>query len=186
MDAFETVLGNSHLTFEELYTILVQIEAILNSRPLSPLSSDPNDLNPLTPGHFLVGRPLTALPVPKLDNINPTRLQRWERVESLRQHFWTRWHKEYVSELQQKIKWKYSKGSLKKGTLVIIKEEATPPMKWNLGRIVEVHPGVDGVTRVADTQTRKGIITRAFNRICPPPLDEETVEDQDLQRRGAC
>ncbi|KAI8440876.1 hypothetical protein MSG28_009178 [Choristoneura fumiferana] len=141
------VLGDSHLTFEELYTVLVKIEAILNSRPLSPMSSDPSDLSPLTPGHFLVRRPLTALPVPSLENINPTRLQRWHRIEQIHQHFWARWQKEYVSELQQRTKWRSCKGSLDAGTMVIIKEDAMPPLKWSLGRIINVYPGIDGVNR---------------------------------------
>lgn len=54
------VAGTSHLTYEEMYTLLVQIETVLNSRPLSPLSSDPSDPNPLTPADFLIGRLLTA------------------------------------------------------------------------------------------------------------------------------
>lgn len=61
------ILGNTHLIFEELSSLFAQIEAILNSRPLAPLSSSPNDYAALTPGHFLLGRPLTSLPGPDLD-----------------------------------------------------------------------------------------------------------------------
>ncbi|XP_047535030.1 uncharacterized protein LOC125075608 [Vanessa atalanta] len=177
------VLGNARLTFEELYTVLVQIESILNSRPLSPISSDPNDLTPLTPGHFLVGRPLTALPTSSLINVNPNRLQRWELVEQLRQNFWIRWQKEYVSELQQRTKWKTSKGDLKEGTMVVIKDDALPPLKWSLGRVRRVFPGPDGVNRVADIETTKGLTRRAFNKICPLPINE-AVETQDFNVGG--
>lgn len=168
--------------------LLVQIEAILNSRPLTPLSSDPSDLRPLTPGHFLVGRPLTALPTPTLIDVNEHRLTRFERLEKIRQEFWQRWNKEYLSELQQRTKWRTSKGQLQEGTLALIKEDSLPPMKWSLGRITKVYPGTDGVTRVADLKTSRGIVRRAFNRICPLPIEDATlgVERQAFQRRGAC
>ncbi|XP_072395063.1 uncharacterized protein [Diabrotica undecimpunctata] len=58
------VVGNAHLTYEKFSTILTQVESVLNSRPISALSSDPNDLCPLTPAHCLIGRPLTAIPEP--------------------------------------------------------------------------------------------------------------------------
>ncbi|XP_018393393.1 PREDICTED: uncharacterized protein LOC108772368 [Cyphomyrmex costatus] len=81
------VMGNTLLTFEELYTVLVQIEACLNSRPLSPLSSNPLDLQPLTPGHFLTGAPLTSLPEVDLSSIQINRLDRWQLIQRTIQDF---------------------------------------------------------------------------------------------------
>lgn len=81
------VLGNSHVTFEEITTLFAQVEAILNSRPLSPMSSNLNDLLSLTLGHFIIGRPLTAAPTPDVMEFKDSQLNRYERLEKLRQHF---------------------------------------------------------------------------------------------------
>lgn len=86
------IVGRTHLTFEEMQTVLCEIEAILNSRPLTPLSEDPNDLTYLTPGHFLVGTTMNSFPCSDLHSMNENRLVRWQRVEQLRQHFWRRWN----------------------------------------------------------------------------------------------
>ena len=88
------VIGNQQLTFEELYTLLTQVESCLNSRPLTPLSSDSRDLNPLTPGHFLIGDALTALPHPNLRDITNNRLGRYQLIQQMLQHFWQRWQRE--------------------------------------------------------------------------------------------
>ncbi|XP_018376047.1 PREDICTED: uncharacterized protein LOC108769525 [Trachymyrmex cornetzi] len=84
------VMGNNLLTFEELSTVLIQIEACLNSRPLAPLSADPLDLQPLTPSHFLTGAPLTSIPEVDLSNVRINRLDRWEAVQRTVQDFWKR------------------------------------------------------------------------------------------------
>ncbi|XP_071581395.1 uncharacterized protein [Temnothorax nylanderi] len=100
------VTKDSHLKYEELETLLIQIEAILNSRPLTPISSDSDDFIFLTPGHFLIGTPLTSYPKPSLEEIPSNRLSRWQYVQQLRQHFWRRWSREYLHQCQQRDKWR--------------------------------------------------------------------------------
>ncbi|XP_048486013.1 uncharacterized protein LOC125490547 [Plutella xylostella] len=164
------ILGNAHLTFEELSSLFAQIEAILNSRPLCPLSPSPDDLQPLTPGHFLIGRPLTALPAPTLTDCNTNRLDRYQRLEQVRQHFWRRWSNEYVGELQQRTKWRVRCTDLKTDDMVLLKDDSAPPLCWRLGRVVKLFPGTDGVPRVADVSTSRGVVRRALNRICLLPM----------------
>lgn len=161
----------ANLTFEELYTLLTQIESVLNSRPLSPLSSDPNDLHPLTPAHFLLGKSFNDVPDPDVRHIPESRLSNYQRIQQIKQHFWERWSKEYISELQQRTKWKTNYDSLKDGTLVLVKEDNQPPSSWRMGRIIRVHTGGDGVNRVATIRTGNGVIKRAFPKICPLPID---------------
>ena len=81
-------LKGSRLTIEEFQTITTQIEAILNSRPLSPLSTDINDFEALTPGHFLIGRPIDAIPEPQIIDINDSRLSRWQKITKFTQLIW--------------------------------------------------------------------------------------------------
>ncbi|KAB0804835.1 hypothetical protein PPYR_01805 [Photinus pyralis] len=85
-----------------LLSIQHVIEGVLNSRPLSPLSNDPADLNPLTPAHLLLGRPLQAILEVDLTQVKEKRLNLNERLQSLRQHFCSRWSLEYISELQNR------------------------------------------------------------------------------------
>lgn len=163
------VMGNSHLTFEEITTLFAQVEAVLNSRPLCPLSSSPTDFLFLSPGHFLVGRPLTALPSPALEERKIESLARYARIEKIHQHFWNRWQKEYITELQQRQKWKTSPASrtLTIGDLVLLQEDHIPPLSWRLGRIHRLFPGPDDITRVADVMTIRGCVRRAVVRLCP-------------------
>ncbi|KAF2885481.1 hypothetical protein ILUMI_20689 [Ignelater luminosus] len=100
------VIGNANLTYENFYTILTQIESVLNSRPLCPLTQDPNDLEPLTPGHFLIGSPLTSYPQVVESSTSSANLSAFRHRQLLINHFWNRWSKEYINNLQQRSKWK--------------------------------------------------------------------------------
>jgi hypothetical protein len=125
-------------TFEECYTLLCQIEAILNSRPLTPLSDDTSDFMPLTPARFLVGGPITSYPEPSFEVTPDSRLSRWEAIEKQRQIFWSRWSKEYLTVLQQRNKWKDAEPNLHVGQLVILAVENAPPLVWPTARICEL------------------------------------------------
>ncbi|XP_046684430.1 uncharacterized protein LOC124370182 [Homalodisca vitripennis] len=171
------VVANASLTFEEFYTTLTMIEACLNSRPLTPLSTDPNDLSPLTPGHFLTGDALTALPEPNICYIQLNRLSHWQRTQQIAQHFWTRWSKEYLSLLQQRPKWRSEAANIRLNQLVLLKEDNLPPLKWVTGRVVAVHPGADNRIRVATVKTSSGTFRRAVNKLCILPLEPNTVQE---------
>jgi hypothetical protein len=142
------VIGNVILNYEELNTLLTMIEACLNSRPLTPVSNEAADFSALTPGHFLIGDALTSPAEPDLSEIPCNRLNRYQLLMKLRQHFWSRWSKEYLHQLQQRTKWTSTIDHPQENTLVVLREDNVAPLQWPLGRIHAVHPGPDGVIRV--------------------------------------
>lgn len=103
--------------------LLVQIEAILNLRPIILISADPGDLVFLTPGHFIIGTPLTAYPEESLKEVPVNCLSKSQQVQQLRQHFWKRWSREYLHQLQQRNKWKTTDFFLKIDQMIIIIED---------------------------------------------------------------
>ncbi|GBP95710.1 hypothetical protein EVAR_100817_1 [Eumeta japonica] len=139
-------------------TVLVQIEAILNSRPLSVLSSEPSELLPLTPSHFLTLTPLKTLPARDISDENVNLLQRKHIIDHVIQSFWKRWKVEYLHTLQIRQKWLKTGKPIQKGTVVVLKSDNSAPLDWPLGVIDDVHPGKDGVVRVVDVRTASGFI----------------------------
>ncbi|XP_065089784.1 uncharacterized protein LOC135710976 [Ochlerotatus camptorhynchus] len=169
------VLCETSLTYEELTTVVVQIEAILNSRPMTQLTSDPNDLTALTPAHFLVGRELTAPPEPSYDEVRVSSLSRWQYLRRQKQVFWARWSSEYLNELQPRGKWYKEKLIIKPGMLVVLREENMAPQQWRMGRIVQTHPGSDNIVRVVSIQTANGEVKRAIGRIAVLPIEDSSI-----------
>lgn len=162
---------NLSFTFEEFSTILVRIESILNSRPLSPLSQNPSELLPLTPGHFLRGAPLTAPPEGAINppKVDLTHLQRWKRLQTIQHLFSLRWKSEYVTELQRRYKWKTTRNNLKVNDFVVVKDDFLPSTEWRLGRITKTFLGKDNNVRVAEIKTQNGSIVRPVVKLCILP-----------------
>ncbi|GAB0098440.1 Aspartic peptidase domain superfamily [Sergentomyia squamirostris] len=161
--------GSTIFTFEEFNTITAQIESILNSRPITSLPDDPNELTALTPGHFLIGRALNALPDMNYVNVNPNHITRWQRCQQITQEFAARWKREYLTTLQQRTKWRNEIPNIKVGDLVLMSEEHVPPHTWPLGVIDEVFPGRDGRCRVVRVRTAKGSYVRAVQKLALMP-----------------
>jgi len=72
---------------------------------IAPLSDDPSDLSSLTPGHFLIGRPLVALPQESVLDVDANRQSRWQLVQAMQEHIWRSWSKDYLHSLQNRNKW---------------------------------------------------------------------------------
>ncbi|XP_059225803.1 uncharacterized protein LOC131997935 [Stomoxys calcitrans] len=159
------ISGGFTYTFEEFCTLLTKIEACLNSRPISTMSEDFTDLNPLTPGHFLIGGPILAPPEPNYDTHPESVVNRWQRVKVLQQHFCQRWKSEYLKELHKRNKWKNPEKNVEIDSIVVIRDENLPPNEWRIGRVTHVHPGKDKRVRVASVYTSKGVITRPITKL---------------------
>ncbi|KYN21881.1 hypothetical protein ALC57_05735, partial [Trachymyrmex cornetzi] len=169
---FKRVVGETLFTFEELNTFITEVESILNSRPIVSLSSDPNDLLALSPAHYLLGKPLNTLPEGNLSSVPANRLSTWQHITKVRQDFWTRWNLEYLNELQRRSKWNKDGPELKIGAIVLVKDKGLPCAHWSLGRISALHPGEDGISRVATIKTTSGEVKRATKLLCPLPMEE--------------
>ncbi|XP_062703655.1 uncharacterized protein LOC134286102 [Aedes albopictus] len=185
---FVRVLGTNTLPFDDMETLLCQIEACLNSRPLVALSDDPTDYEPLTPGHFLTGSALKSVPDVNYTEIASNRLTKWHHVQKLFQQLWKRWHLEYLSTLQPRSKWLSPPVQIEENQLVLLCDENSPPMKWPTARIHQTHPGPDGIVRVVTLQTPTGRFLRPVNKVCLLPIassfDQRTQkpsQNQDAQ-----
>ncbi|XP_062538265.1 uncharacterized protein LOC134206550 [Armigeres subalbatus] len=184
-------LKDTQLAFEEYVTVLTQVEAILNSRPLYATSPDADDPEVLTPGHFLVGRPLTAIIEPSYQDVSANRLGRWQFLQRLRENFWKKWKNDYLQTLQQRTKNQIRKLNLRQGMIVLLEDQNLPPMSWKLGRIVRTYPGSDELVRTVDVEVGGTVYKRPATRIAVLPIQDnvqpsEQLSENTSQPGGEC
>ncbi|KAG7295329.1 hypothetical protein JYU34_022341 [Plutella xylostella] len=162
------VVGETRLTFEEYSTLLAQLEACMNSRPLCPLTEDPEDLDFLTPAHFLACGPTLTIYETERDLRT-----RWQLTQKIFTDIWNRWRSEYLTQLSKRSKWRKPQDNINMNDVVIIKEDNLPPGKWALGRVVDLHPGSDGHVRVVTLKTKNGLLKRPIVKLAVLPIDKE-------------
>ena len=147
-------VGKTMLTFEKMTTVCCQAEACINSRPyISQDSHDPAGEMPLTPSHFLTGRPMGVYPeLPEDPDL--TLHNRWSLCKAMVQRFWELWQKQYLQTLQRSQKWHKTTPNVAAGDLVMVLDETKLQTTWRMGKVISVSPGSDGLVRTAEVTVK--------------------------------
>jgi len=153
-------LGSQVATCEELCKLLAEIEACLNPRTLCALPDDPFNPTYLSPGHFLIGEPLTQLPAADFTVVKCNRLSRWQTYQQQLQQFRQRWSSDYLQSLQQPQRWQRTSSILQPGDLVLLRKDNTAPLHRPTAVITDIHPGKNGIVRVVTIRNPKGEFKR--------------------------
>ena len=172
------VLHQAGLTDEEFSTALVHAEAMLNSRPLTTVSSDSDDPEALTPNHFLMGRAAAVTHLEAetedLEKVHPRR--RWLFLQVLTRQVWKRWLREMVPALNVRSKWYRKAKDVEEGEVFLVMDESTPRATWPLGRVTATYPGQDGVVRAVNVKIKGKEYRRSVHRLIPLEVTEGEVE----------
>lgn len=164
LDSMLLQAANPSLTHEALTTLLAEVTAIINARPLVPVSSDPDTPLILTPMTLLTQK-TKAIPVPPGDFTNADMFKhQWKRVQVLADTFWARWQREYLNMLQSRQKWQCNKPNLKEKDIVLLKDKQLKRSEWSMGIIVKTLPSKDGVVRKVEVKVAHGKTMKTFFR----------------------
>ena len=162
-------------SFEEFQTILIQVEGILNSRPLTYVHEEMCE--PLTPSTMCVGRRLLSNPVKQEKKSNDN------LVDDARRRERKRWCKEYLTELreQHKVRSGSAGDSISQGDIVVVHEDKIPRQLWKIGRVEDLMRGRDGNMRAATIRTSSGgraqQIQRPVQRLYPIEISTKVPEN---------
>ena len=171
-----TIMTEQVPTSEMLTTLLVMAEGIINNRPLTPASDDPNDLEPLTPNHLLLHRPASAPPgLFNEDDLHSWK--KWRQVQYLADVFWKRWTQEYLLTLMQRTKWHQPLRNVQENDLVLIIDKQRTRNSWPTGRVIETYRGADDLVRSARVRLRDSELVRPITKLCV--LEEALEKPQD-------
>ena len=164
---------------EGINTLMCEVEAIVNGRPLTKLSDDPRDLEPLTPNHLLLLRNGPKVPPGIFSKEDNCSSRRWRQVQYLANVFWRRWIREYLPSLQERQKWNKTRKNLMINDIVLISDERTPRCSWPLGRVLEVHTNRrDGLVRSVKVKTSTSLLVRPVDKIILLETEEAPVNDK--------
>ena len=163
--ALAAVLNERNPPEEVLHTLMTEVEHIVNSRPLTPVSMDPEEEESLTPNHFLLGRSCAAMAPGEFSDTDLIGKANWRTTQRLADHFWKRWIREYLPLLMQRRVEGRETSDPREGDIVLIVDATLPRNSWPRGEVMKTYPGPDGRTRVLDVRTTGGVLRRPTRRI---------------------
>ncbi|XP_068127969.1 uncharacterized protein [Hyperolius riggenbachi] len=164
LDAMLLQNKSAHLTHETLSTFMAEVTAIMNARPLVPVSSDPDTPMVLTPAMLLTQK-TNSLSAPSKDlNTTQVQVKQWKQVQCLADTFWKRWKREYLSTLQRRRKWTEDCPNIKVGDVVLLKNDQEGRNEWPVGLVVNTLPSGDGKVRKVEVKITKNGTARVYLR----------------------
>lgn len=161
-----STLNLQHLDEEGLHTVLCEVEAIINGRPITKASTDPYDLEALTPNHLLLLKTLPSLPSGVFQAADVYARRRWRQVQYMADLFWKRWVKEYLTQLQERQRWSAVKRNLVPGDIVLIVDDTAPRNSWVMGRVVQTFPDRSGFVCQVRIKTKSNCLDRPITKVC--------------------
>lgn len=154
-----------------------RLKQFVNGRPLTKLSDDPRDLEPLTPNHLLLLRYGPKAPPGVFSKEDNYSSRRWRQVQYLANVFWRRWLQEYLPALQERQKWNKQRKNLAVNDIVLIADEKTSRCTWPLGLVLEVHTNrEDGLVRSVKVKTSTSLLVRPVDKIILLESEEHSTE----------
>lgn len=171
LDAMLLKNAQTCLTHEVLSTFMAEVMAIINARPLVPISTDPDCPAVLTPAMLLTQKSSTVS-APS-GNFSSGQLfgKQWKQVQHLADTFWKRWKGEYLSTLQKRTKWTENRPNVKEGDIVLLKDAQVNRNEWPIGRVVKTLPSSDKRVRKVEVRIVKEGTAKIFLR----PISEVVV-----------
>ncbi|KAL4009499.1 hypothetical protein ACER0C_003351 [Sarotherodon galilaeus] len=151
---------------ESLHTLLCEAEAIINSRPITKASSDPNDLEVLTPNHLLLLRNKPSLPPGLFDRQDLYARRRWKQVQYMSEIFWKRWAREYLPQLQERQRWTRPSRNFLVGDIVLIVDDTAPRNSWITGKVIHTISDKAGMVRQVRIKTKTSVLDGPITKIC--------------------
>ena len=161
-----SVLKQQTLDDEGLQTVFCEVEAILNDRPITKVSDDPDDLEALTPNHILLLKGKPIMPPGLFDQNDLYIRKRWKQAQYIAELFWKRWISEYPPMMQERQKWTRPRKNLASGDIVLVADASAPRGSWIMGKVLDIRPDAKGLVRTVRLQTRTSILERPVTKLC--------------------
>ncbi|GFV57549.1 integrase catalytic domain-containing protein [Trichonephila clavipes] len=169
------MLGRASLYYEELNTVLCECEHVINSRPLTYISEDVNDLSPLTPAMFL--QDIETSDVIDIDCLDHQEInKRIRHVQTIREQLRKRFRIEYLGQLREQTQHHRKLRPLAVGEVVVVENSLKNRNLWSLARVIQLISGKDGHVRVARVKTETGELVRPVKRLYNLELQEPDIK----------